>query len=88
MTQIQPFGPETLETWELGLKTDLFDRLLRFNAAAFTSKYNDIPADPKPLPPIQPAARAAHGSVPLRTSRKRWQRRHQGRGGRGEYPPC
>ena len=41
-TQIQPFGAETLETWEIGLKTDLFDRLLRFNVAAFTSKYNDI----------------------------------------------
>lgn len=42
VTQIQPFGAETLETWEVGLKTDLFDRLLRFNIAAFTSKYNDI----------------------------------------------
>ena len=24
--QVQPFGPETLTNYELGLKTDLFDR--------------------------------------------------------------
>ena len=41
-TQVRSFGPETLETYELGLKTDLFDRLLRFNVAGFYSNYNDI----------------------------------------------
>ncbi|WP_160745978.1 TonB-dependent receptor [Croceibacterium soli] len=62
VTQIQPFGPETLETWEVGLKTDLFDRALRFNVAAFTSKYNDIQLilnrcpqfNPPPVPPTAP----------------------------------
>ncbi|MBO9580404.1 MAG: TonB-dependent receptor [Sphingobium sp.] len=40
--QALSFGPETLNSYELGLKTDLFDRKLRFNVAAFLSKYKGI----------------------------------------------
>ena len=40
--QALSFGPETLNAYEVGLKTDLFDRKLRFNVAAFLSKYKDI----------------------------------------------
>jgi len=40
--QALPFGPETLQSYEVGLKTDLFDRKLRFNIAAFLSKYKGI----------------------------------------------
>jgi len=40
--QALPFGPETLDSYELGLKTDLFDRKLRLNLAAFLSKYKGI----------------------------------------------
>jgi len=40
--QIQPFGPETLKSYEVGFKSDLFDRLARFNLAAFYSEYNGI----------------------------------------------
>jgi iron complex outermembrane receptor protein len=40
--QVQPFGPETLTSYELGLKSDLFGRLARLNVAAFYSNYNDI----------------------------------------------
>ncbi|MCW2393597.1 MULTISPECIES: TonB-dependent receptor [unclassified Sphingobium] len=40
--QALSFGPETLNAYEIGLKTDLFDRVLRFNVAAFLSKYKDI----------------------------------------------
>ncbi len=36
------FGPETVLNYELGLKTDLFDRKVRFNVAAFLSKYKEI----------------------------------------------
>jgi iron complex outermembrane recepter protein len=36
------FGPETVLNYELGLKTDLFDRAVRFNVAAFLSKYENI----------------------------------------------
>jgi iron complex outermembrane receptor protein len=40
--QIVPFGPETLTAYEVGLKADLFDRLARFNLAAFYSDYKGI----------------------------------------------
>jgi len=36
------FGPETLTAYEVGLKTQLFDRRVRFNTAAFFNKYNDM----------------------------------------------
>ncbi len=38
----RPFGPESLTSYELGLKSELFDRRLRINAAAFYSDYTDI----------------------------------------------
>jgi iron complex outermembrane recepter protein len=40
--QVQSFRPETLTTYELGFKSDLFDRRLRVNGAVFLNKYNDI----------------------------------------------
>jgi iron complex outermembrane receptor protein len=40
--QVKPFGPETLESYELGFKSDFFDRRVRLNLAAFFSKYEDI----------------------------------------------
>ena len=36
------FGPETLTSYELGLKSDLLERRLRFNIAAFYADYKDI----------------------------------------------
>jgi iron complex outermembrane recepter protein len=58
-TQVQPFGPETLNTWEVGVKSELLDRRVRLNLAAYSSKYNDIQLilntcpqfNPPPLPP-------------------------------------
>ena len=41
-SQVQPFNPEKLATWEVGLKSDLFDRRVRLNLAAYTSRYRDI----------------------------------------------
>jgi len=38
----QGFGPETLWSYEAGLKSQWLDNRLRFNAAAFLSKYDDI----------------------------------------------
>ena len=38
----QAFGPETDRTYELGLKSDWFDRQLIVNAAAFVSYYDGI----------------------------------------------
>lgn len=40
--QALSFGPEKLMTYELGLKSDLFDRRVRLNVAVFFSKYKDI----------------------------------------------
>lgn len=40
--QALPHDPETLEAYEIGFKTDLFDRTLRFNNSAFINKYQDI----------------------------------------------
>ena len=44
VTQAQngSFGPETLTAYELGFKTDLFDRALRLNVAGFINKYKDV----------------------------------------------
>jgi len=39
--QARPFGPEKLTSYELGLKTDLFDRRVRFNAAVFYNDFKD-----------------------------------------------
>ena len=40
--QILPFNPETLVTYEVGFKSDFFDRRIRINAAAFYNDYADI----------------------------------------------
>ncbi|ARS27039.1 TonB-dependent receptor [Sphingomonas sp. KC8] len=36
------FGPETLVSYEAGLKSEFFDRRIRFNIAAYYSDYKDI----------------------------------------------
>ncbi|WP_374527103.1 TonB-dependent receptor [Novosphingobium sp.] len=40
--QALPHDPETLKAYEAGIKTDLFDRTVRFNTSAFINKYNGI----------------------------------------------
>ena len=40
--QILPFNPETLTTYELGFKSDFFDRRMRLNGAVFYNDYADI----------------------------------------------
>ena len=39
--QAVPFQPETLTAYELGLKTDLFDRHLRLNLSAYFNKFKN-----------------------------------------------
>ena len=36
------FAPETLTTYEMGFKSDLFDRRMRLNGAVFLNKYDNI----------------------------------------------
>jgi iron complex outermembrane receptor protein len=40
--QVKAFAPETLTAYELGFKSYLFDRRLRFNAAGFFNNYDNI----------------------------------------------
>lgn len=37
-----PYSPETAWTYEVGLKTDLFDNTIRFNLAAFYTDFKDL----------------------------------------------
>lgn len=37
-----PYGPETVDSYEVGLKSSLFDRKLLFNIAAFYADYNSL----------------------------------------------
>ena len=56
------FNPETLKTYEVGFKADLFDRTLRLNGAVFMNEYNDIilgkavcPESSLPTPCLRPS---------------------------------
>jgi iron complex outermembrane receptor protein len=40
--QVRSFKPETVDSYEVGLKTDLLDRHARVNLAAFYNKYKDM----------------------------------------------
>lgn len=42
VNQLKSFGPETITSYEVGVKTDLLGRRLRLNAAAFYNDYEDI----------------------------------------------
>lgn len=41
-TSAGPYGAETVSSFEGGLKTDLFDKRVRFNLAAFSSVYSNM----------------------------------------------
>jgi iron complex outermembrane receptor protein len=57
--QVKSFAPETLTAYEIGLKSFLFDHKVRFNAAAFFNKYNDIILTLSSCPNNSPGATAA-----------------------------
>ena len=67
----QPFDPETVTDYELGLKSDWFDRRLRLNLAGYISKYDGIQRTvivgsslPPPSPPTLTVVRnAAKGTI-------------------------
>jgi iron complex outermembrane receptor protein len=42
LSQEQVFHPETITAWEVGFKSDLLDRKLRFNLSAFYNVYRNI----------------------------------------------
>lgn len=39
---VLPVGPEDIASYEIGLKSELFDRRLRFNLAGYFTKFDDI----------------------------------------------
>lgn len=53
------FEPETVTSYELGFKADLFDDKLRLNVAGFISKYNDIQLPLRDCSFIDPGGPAA-----------------------------
>ncbi|SFR89730.1 TonB-dependent receptor [Sphingomonas jatrophae] len=44
-TFTRTFGPETVTSYEVGIKSDLLDRRLRVNVAGFVAKYKDLQLD-------------------------------------------
>lgn len=59
LRQLQPIKPETVTAYEVGFKSDLFDKRLRLNGAAFYYDYSDmqvfnlIPAQAAGALPVQ-----------------------------------
>lgn len=39
------YGPEKVEAWEAGLKSQFFDRVVTFNASVFYNKFSDLQVD-------------------------------------------
>ena len=57
------FGPEKLWAYEVGLKADLLDRKLTFNAAAFYYKYTDLQVRQFVSPSVAQVVNAGEASV-------------------------
>ncbi|WP_160174176.1 TonB-dependent receptor [Sphingopyxis sp. MWB1] len=51
---IGPYNPERVNALEIGAKTDLFDRLLRFNMAGFINKYRDLQGSVTKMGAVRP----------------------------------
>ncbi len=63
LTAIGPFDEETADSWEIGLKSDLFDQRVRFNLAVFHVKYDDLQLDtvvPEPSSPVGQESRVTN----------------------------
>jgi iron complex outermembrane receptor protein len=65
--QVQPFDPETVTAYEVGLKSFLFDRKVRLNVAGYLNKYKGIQLTlnqcPKFVPPGLPQQCAMNANV-------------------------
>jgi iron complex outermembrane recepter protein len=65
--QALPHGSETLDAYEVGFKSSLFDRVVRLNGAAFLNKYDDILVTVSSCP--LPGVPAAPCALPLNAGR-------------------
>jgi len=64
--QVIAFKPEKLTAYEIGLKSDLFDRKLRFNLSGFINKYKDIQIPVSTCPDAPCAARLNAGNATIK----------------------
>lgn len=64
--QVIPFKPEKLQAYEIGFKSDLLDRRLRFNAAAFINDYTGIQIPVLTCPDAPCAARFNAGDAQVK----------------------
>ncbi|WP_176473392.1 TonB-dependent receptor [Sphingopyxis sp. GW247-27LB] len=51
---VGPYDPERVNAFEIGAKTDLFDRLLRFNVAGFVNNYRDLQSSVTKMGSVRP----------------------------------
>ncbi len=79
--QILGFGPEKLQAYEVGLKSQLFEHRLRVNLAAFYNDYKDYQATPNVCVDASgnPAAPALRHPGTLRSVPERGERQGEGR---------
>jgi iron complex outermembrane receptor protein len=59
----QSFNPETITEYELGFKSELFDRMLQLNIAAFYDRYKDIQKNQFVVPPVTLIANATKATL-------------------------
>jgi len=65
--QAVPFDPETITSYEIGFKSDLFDRRVRFNMSAFMNDYKDII-----FTNLAPTANSAQNATPTNVGTARY----------------
>ena len=59
-----PYDPETVNTYEAGLKTDWFDRRLRVNVTGFRNNYKDLQTAVTAFSPISATYVSTRGNAP------------------------
>lgn len=64
--QVIPFNPETVTAYELGFKSDFFDRKVRLNGAVFLNDYKDLQIPVLACPGSPCAARLNAGDAEVR----------------------
>lgn len=64
-SQVESFGQEKLTSYEAGIKSMLFDRRMRLNAAVFFSDYSDIQMTASSCPDFTPTPTGAPCALPF-----------------------
>ena len=64
LLQVQPFQPETVDSYEIGVKSQLFDHRMRLNLAAFYNKYKGMQLQLFSCPQFVPAGAVPNCALP------------------------